>query len=103
MEYRMTVGVPEEASPGDSKPIGFILRELERICSALQEPQSPDRSFALYAAQQALTPKRFNRRNRLPNRISDCTASSILSARLPRAQVDCRGSGPACGPRSVIR
>lgn len=73
MEYRMTVGVPEEASPGDSKPIGFILRELERICSALQEPQSPDRSFALYAAQQALTPKRFNRRNRLPNRISDCT------------------------------
>jgi len=54
MEYRMSVGVPEDAEPGKARPSGFVQRELERLAAALREPQPPDRYCALYAAQQAL-------------------------------------------------
>jgi hypothetical protein len=38
-----------------SGQVGFVARELERICLALRQPQPPKRKAELYAAQQALS------------------------------------------------
>jgi hypothetical protein len=35
--------------------VGFVVRELDRIARALQEPMAPERHSELYAVQQALS------------------------------------------------
>jgi hypothetical protein len=43
------------AVPTENGKVGFVLRELDRLATALLEPQPPNRYAELYAAQQALS------------------------------------------------
>jgi hypothetical protein len=45
----------EMTEPTGIGKIGFVVRELDRIASALQGPTPPERRSELYAAQQALS------------------------------------------------